>query len=56
MRPSSVRIAATTAPEPAVGLVFYDLKTALRQISPEQEAKPAAKKRAPSKPKKDDAA
>jgi predicted regulator of Ras-like GTPase activity (Roadblock/LC7/MglB family) len=28
------RIAATTAPQPTVGLVFYDLKSALRQIEP----------------------
>ena len=26
------RIAATTAPEPTVGLVFYDLKSCLRQL------------------------
>ena len=36
------RIAATTAPEPTVGLVFYDLKSALRSIA----EKPAPKKRA----------
>ena len=27
-------IVATTRPEPTVGLVFYDLKTALRSIDP----------------------
>ena len=32
-------IAATTTPEPTVGLVFYDLKTCLRAI--EQPTKPA---------------
>ena len=53
-------IAATTAPEPTVGLVFYDLKSALRGVKPKprprpkQAAKPkpqsAAKKPAPKKP------
>ncbi|HEY2776402.1 MAG TPA: hypothetical protein VGI77_00730 [Gaiellaceae bacterium] len=42
-------IAATTSPEPTVGLVFYDLKTCLRSID---EPKPKA---APKK-KVDDAA
>ena len=33
-------IAATTSPEPTVGLVFYDLKTCLRSIdAPEAEAR-----------------
>ena len=43
-------IAATTAPEPTVALVFYDLKTALRAAASE----PAPKKAAPRKrtPKK----
>jgi hypothetical protein len=36
-------IAATTTPEPTVGLVFYDLKTCLRSID------------APAEPKADDA-
>jgi predicted regulator of Ras-like GTPase activity (Roadblock/LC7/MglB family) len=46
-------IAATTTPEPTVGLVFYDLKTCLRAI----EAAPApARRRAPAKKKVDDAA
>src|ERR1051326_7070370 len=37
------RIAATTAPDPTVGLVFYDLKSALRSIGAEAEAgQPAA--------------
>jgi predicted regulator of Ras-like GTPase activity (Roadblock/LC7/MglB family) len=36
-------IAATTAPEPTVGLVFYDLKSALREL----EAAPARKKPTP---------
>ena len=44
-------IAATTAPEPTVGLVFYDLKTCLRAI----EAPKPARRRASAK-KADDAA
>ena len=44
-------IAATTTPEPTVGLVFYDLKTCLRAI----EAPKPARRRAPAK-KADDAA
>ena len=39
------RIAATTASDPTVGLVFYDLKSALRSIA----AKPAARKPTPRK-------
>ena len=38
-------IAATTPPEPTVGLVFYDLKSALREL----EAPPAPKKPAPKR-------
>jgi hypothetical protein len=52
-------IAATTTPEPTVGLVFYDLKTCLRAIDAES-SKPVAPKpvrrRAPAKKKADDAA
>jgi len=40
------RIAATTAPDPTVGLVFYDLKSALRAIA----VKPAPRKATPRKP------
>ena len=42
-------IAATTQPEPTVGLVFYDLKSTLREL--ETKPKPAPKKRAPAKRK-----
>ena len=42
-------IAATTSPEPTVGLVFYDLKTCLRSI--EEPVKKPARKRAPAKKK-----
>jgi len=42
-------IAATTTPEPTVGLVFYDLKTCLRSI---EDAPPKPKRRrAPAKKK-----
>jgi predicted regulator of Ras-like GTPase activity (Roadblock/LC7/MglB family) len=40
-------IAATTPPEPTVGLVFYDLKSCLREL----EAPAAPRKRAPAKRK-----
>src|SRR4029079_14533767 len=46
-------IAATTSPEPTVGLVFYDLKTCLRSI--EDTPKPA-RRRPPAKKKAEDAA
>jgi hypothetical protein len=43
-------IAATTAPEPTVGLVFYDLKSCLRALSETPEKpKPKPKRRAPAK-------
>ncbi|HZT90692.1 MAG TPA: hypothetical protein VFA05_01490 [Gaiellaceae bacterium] len=60
-------IAATTTPDPTVGLVFYDLKTALRSIDGDAgagdgdtapdpaEAKPK-RRRAPAKKKDADAA
>lgn len=44
-------IAATTTPEPTVGLVFYDLKTCLRSI----DEKPK-RRRAPAKKANGDAA
>jgi hypothetical protein len=37
-------IAATTAPEPTIGLVFYDLRTCLRSLEDEPEKPKAAKK------------
>jgi predicted regulator of Ras-like GTPase activity (Roadblock/LC7/MglB family) len=61
VREGKTTIAATTAPEPTVGLVFYDLKSALRSAKPKPRArakpkpdaekpKPAAKKPAAKKP------
>jgi predicted regulator of Ras-like GTPase activity (Roadblock/LC7/MglB family) len=49
VRDDKTMIAATTAPAPTVGLVFYDLKSALRNAKP--AAKTAAKPRAKPKPK-----
>ena len=45
-------IVATTAPEPTVGLVFYDLKSCLRGLAEETEAKPKPRRRTTQK--KDD--
>jgi hypothetical protein len=43
-------IAATTAPEPTVGLVFYDLKSCLRALGETAEKpKPKPKRRAPTR-------
>ena len=52
VRDGKLTIAATTGPAPTVGLVFYDLKSALRSVKPKPRAraKPAAKK--PPAPKK----
>ena len=52
------RIAATTGTDPTVGLVFYDLKSALRSIKakPAPARKPAARKKAAAAPKKKTAA
>ena len=41
-------IAATTTPQPTVGLVYYDLKSALRGLGEEEKPKPRAR-RAPAK-------
>jgi hypothetical protein len=50
VRDGGQRIAATTAPEPTVGLVFYDLKSCLRNVA-EEPAKPKPKPRRPRKKK-----
>jgi predicted regulator of Ras-like GTPase activity (Roadblock/LC7/MglB family) len=46
-------IAATTPPDPTVGLVFYDLKSCLRELDEPAKArrKPVAKPKADAKPK-----
>jgi predicted regulator of Ras-like GTPase activity (Roadblock/LC7/MglB family) len=38
-------IAATTTPEPTVGLVFYDLKSCLRSVAESGDAKPKRRTR-----------
>src|SRR3954447_2270338 len=45
-------IAATTAPAPTVGLVFYDLKSALRSAKPKPPPKPRPKADAATEPPK----
>jgi predicted regulator of Ras-like GTPase activity (Roadblock/LC7/MglB family) len=47
VRDGSRRIAATTGPSPTVGLVFYDLKSALRgtEEAPKAKAKPRPRKK-----------
>jgi predicted regulator of Ras-like GTPase activity (Roadblock/LC7/MglB family) len=42
-------IVATTPPEPTVGLVFYDLKSCLREL--DEPAKPKPRRKPPAKPK-----
>lgn len=47
-------IAATTLPEPTVGLVFYDLKSCLRDLEEEaQPPKPKPKRKASARKKSD---
>jgi predicted regulator of Ras-like GTPase activity (Roadblock/LC7/MglB family) len=43
VRESGHTVAATTSPEPTVGLVFYDLKTCLRTVARPDEKSPGAK-------------
>jgi predicted regulator of Ras-like GTPase activity (Roadblock/LC7/MglB family) len=47
VREGTTSIAATTASNPTVGLVFYDLKSTLRSVK--APPRPPAKKRAPRK-------
>jgi hypothetical protein len=47
-------VAATTVPDPTVGLIFYDLRTCLRSLT-EPEEKPKPRRRAPARKKKEDA-
>jgi predicted regulator of Ras-like GTPase activity (Roadblock/LC7/MglB family) len=51
VRDGKTLIAATTGPAPTVGLVFYDLKSALRSAKPKPKpkAKPAAAKKPAAK-------
>jgi predicted regulator of Ras-like GTPase activity (Roadblock/LC7/MglB family) len=50
VREGKTTIAATTAPAPTVGLVFYDLKSALRSVKPKSRPRPAAQKPPAKKP------
>jgi predicted regulator of Ras-like GTPase activity (Roadblock/LC7/MglB family) len=45
VRDGKTCIAATTGSNPTVGLVFYDLKSALRSVKPAPRKKPAARKK-----------
>jgi predicted regulator of Ras-like GTPase activity (Roadblock/LC7/MglB family) len=59
VREGKTTIAATTAAAPTVGLVFYDLKSALRNVKPKPPPpppKPAGAKPKPPPRKKTDAA
>jgi predicted regulator of Ras-like GTPase activity (Roadblock/LC7/MglB family) len=49
VRDGERRIAATTVPSPTVGLVFYDLKSALRDSAESTTEQPKKTKRAPKK-------
>jgi predicted regulator of Ras-like GTPase activity (Roadblock/LC7/MglB family) len=49
VREGGTRIAATTGPEPTVGLVFYDLKSALRQLTTKPERQAPSRKTTPRK-------
>src|SRR5207244_142781 len=51
VRDAERAIAATTSPDPTVGLVFYDLKSCLRDV-----AQKSAPKRSASRKKKSDGA
>jgi len=53
VRDSDRLIVATTTPEPTAGLVFYDLKSALRGMGEPEKPKRAAPKRATPRKKKD---
>jgi predicted regulator of Ras-like GTPase activity (Roadblock/LC7/MglB family) len=53
VREGETTIAATTSPEPTVGLVFYDLKSCLRSVAePDSEAKPDATAEKKAEPKR----
>ena len=45
VRDGDRRIAATTAPDPTVGLVFYDLKSCLRSLDADEKPKRSRKKK-----------
>lgn len=47
VRDNGLTIVATTAPEPAAGLVFYDLKTCLRAVEAPKPKRRRAKQKEP---------
>jgi predicted regulator of Ras-like GTPase activity (Roadblock/LC7/MglB family) len=49
VRDGKTSIAATTASQPTVGLVFYDLKSALKNVSKAAKPRAAPRKAAPKK-------
>jgi predicted regulator of Ras-like GTPase activity (Roadblock/LC7/MglB family) len=51
VRDAGRTIAATTSPEPTVGLVFYDLKSCLRSAADEQSATEATPAETEAKPR-----
>jgi predicted regulator of Ras-like GTPase activity (Roadblock/LC7/MglB family) len=50
VRDGDTCIAATTTPEPTVGLVFYDLKSCLRSVTGEPEPKSVGTRTTAAKP------
>jgi predicted regulator of Ras-like GTPase activity (Roadblock/LC7/MglB family) len=56
VRDGKTSIAATTGGNPTAGLVFYDLKSALRSVKPAAKSAPAKKKTATAAKKKPTAA
>jgi predicted regulator of Ras-like GTPase activity (Roadblock/LC7/MglB family) len=58
VREGDAAVAATTLPDPTIGLIFYDLRTCLRALAEDEPAakpKPKPKRKAPARIKKDDA-
>jgi predicted regulator of Ras-like GTPase activity (Roadblock/LC7/MglB family) len=56
VRERKTTIAATTAAAPTVGLVFYDLKSALRNVKPKPKPGPKADAKPKAPPRKTSAA
>ena len=52
VREGKTAIAATTSANPTVGLVFYDLKSALRSLKPKPAARKTAARKTSAAPKK----